>query len=117
MSTPEPVAVAKAFLAALADRDLATAGSYLDDDVTVEGPRARLRGAVQVLEAIRQFAETVTGVRVIAALGDDTQAMVLYDVETGSTGTLRVADHFVVRDGRITANLAVFAEIEDPRPV
>ncbi|QSB16626.1 nuclear transport factor 2 family protein [Natronosporangium hydrolyticum] len=107
-----PVEVARAFLDALAARDAATAASFLAPDVTFEGPQSRLQGREAVLEELRQFAETVTAVTVIAALGDEAEAMLLYDVDAGEIGRLRVADHFAVHDGRITANTAVFAALD-----
>jgi hypothetical protein len=53
------------------------------------------------------------GVEDRAALGDDQQAMVLYDLTTGPFGILRVTEHLAVRDGRIASSTLVF----DSHPV
>lgn len=97
----KPVEVAKAYLDAFAARDLA-------EDVTFDSPQVSLRGSVDVLAAAGQFAEAVIAVKLIAVLGDDEQAMLIYDMQTGPFGSLRAADHYQVREGKITANTLVF---------
>jgi hypothetical protein len=59
-----------------------------------------------------EFAQAVTGVSVLAVVGDDERAMVMYDMATGPFGTLRAVDHVVVRDGRIVSDTLVFDTYE-----
>jgi len=68
----------------------------------------RLSGAHDYLEAVGQFAQAVTGVKIISALGNDQQALVMYEMKTAAMGVLSAADHFVIADGRITTNKLVF---------
>lgn len=107
-----PAGVAVAFVEAFGRGDMAAVAGFLADDVTFESPRVALTGAAPVLEAMRQFAQVVTGVSVLAVVGDDDRAMIMYDMGTGPFGTLRAVDHLVVRDGRITADTLVFDTYE-----
>ena len=107
-----PAAVAVAFVEAFGRGDMTAVAGYLADDVAFESPRVALTGAAPVLEAMGQFAQAVTGVSVLAVVGDGDQAMIMYDMETGPFGTLRAVDHLVVRDGRITADTLVFDTYE-----
>jgi hypothetical protein len=105
---PAPVDVAVAFTRAWTSHDMAAAGQYVAEDVVFEGPMTQTTGAQAYLEALSRFAVTVTGMRMIAALGDDDGAMIMYEVETGQTGVLRAGEHFVIRDGLIHRDMLVF---------
>ena len=52
------------------------------------------------LVAVRQTAQMTSMVAVLAELGGDGEAMLLYDM-TLPIGELRVAEHFTVSEGRI----------------
>lgn len=106
--TTTPADVARAFIEAWGRQDLAAMRQWLADDMTFEGPTAQITGADAFLTAAAQFGQAVTGAEVLAVLGDDRQAIVMYDMRTGPFGTLRAADHLVVQDGKITADKLVF---------
>lgn len=103
-----PVEVAVAYIEAFGRRDMATAAQYVADDIEFESPMTRISGAPAYLEAVGQFAQGVTGVEIIGALGDDQRALVMYEMTTAPFGVLPAADHFVVADGKITVNRLVF---------
>lgn len=50
----------------------------------------------------------VTGLEIVAALGDDEQAMIMYEVTTGPFGRLRCGERITVRDGKIQTDLLAF---------
>jgi ketosteroid isomerase-like protein len=106
MSTPVDVAVA--YLEAWAGGDMTTVADHLAEDVSFEGPMAQATGAGAVLDAISGSAEMVTELKILAATGDDEQAIVMYDMVTAAFGTLRAAEHLVVSDGKIHASTLVF---------
>ena len=105
---PAPVDVAIAFTRAWTSHDMAAAAHYVADDVVFEGPMTQTTGAQAYLEALSRFAQTVTRMRLIAALGDDEGAMIMYEVETGQAGVLRAGEHFVVRESQIHRDMLVF---------
>lgn len=110
--THRPVDVARAFVEAFGRRDMAAVARYVADDIAFESPRAKANGAEGFLEAAGQFAQIVTRIDVIAAFGDNERALIMYDMETGPFGTLRAADHLVIRDGRIHEDTLVFDTYE-----
>jgi ketosteroid isomerase-like protein len=63
--------------------------------------------------ALQGFGSMVTSVDLLAVMSDGDEAMLLYDMTAGPVGTLRVAEHFTVADGRITR----IRQIHDTRPV
>jgi limonene-1,2-epoxide hydrolase len=103
-----PAEVASAFIEAFGRRDMTAIAGFLADDVAFESPRVALTGAEPVLAAMGEFAQVVTGVSVLAVVGDDERAMIMYDMATGPFGTLRAVDHLMVRDGRIVSDTLVF---------
>ena len=107
-----PAEVATTFVEAFGRGDMAAVARVLAEDVAFESPRVALEGAEPVLAAMGEFAQAVTGVSVLAVVGDDERAMVMYDMATGPFGTLRAVDHVVVRDGRIVADTLVFDTYE-----
>jgi ketosteroid isomerase-like protein len=110
--TSQPADIAVAYLEAFGSRDMTAAAGYIAGDIEFESPRGKLAGAASYLAAVGEFAQAVHGVDIIAVLGDDDRAMVMYDMKTGPFGTLRAADYFVVRDGKITSDLLVFDTFE-----
>ena len=52
--------------------------------------------------ALESFGSMVSNVELLAAMSDGNQAMLLYDLEAGPVGRLRVAEHFTVEGGKIT---------------
>jgi ketosteroid isomerase-like protein len=104
----KPIDAALAFLEAFAKQDLTTAARYLADDVEFVSPRLHLHGKADMLAAVGEFAQVVTGLDVIAAMADGDQVLVMYDMHTGPFGTMRAADHLIVVEGRITRDLLVF---------
>jgi SnoaL-like domain len=105
---PTPADVALAFTKAWTSHDMAAAAEYVAEDVAFEGPMTQTTGAKSYVEALGGFAQTVTGMRMIAALGDDEGAMIMYEVQTGPAGVLRAAEHFLIRDGQIKSDMLVF---------
>jgi limonene-1,2-epoxide hydrolase len=103
-----PVDVAVAFTRAWTSHDMAAAARYVADDVVFEGPMTQTTGAQAYLAALSRFAETVTGMQIIAELGDAEGAMIMYEVETGEAGVLRAGEHFVIREGKIHRDMLVF---------
>jgi hypothetical protein len=72
----------------------------------------RFADAKSYLAAMREFAGAVGAVNVIATVGDDDQAAVVYDMKTGPFGTIRAIEHFVIHDGRIQIDRLAFDTYE-----
>ena|SRR5579875_3272791 len=87
MSDSPAVAIARAHLEAWTTQDLDTARGNLAEDVQFYSPAANLVGITEYMDAPRglaQFARQVVpgSLRVIAAMGDERNALIMYEVST-----------------------------------
>jgi SnoaL-like domain len=104
-----PLAIAIAFTKAWTSHDMETAASYVAEDVEFDGPIAgHTTGIDAYMQGLSAFAPVVTGMRIIAAFGDDTQALIMYDLTTAPFGTLRTAELLTVKDGKIQEDKLTF---------
>ncbi len=100
MNEPKGLTVARAYHRAWSTRAFEDLDHYVGDDLRVEVPINSYRGKVDFLDAVRRTAQMATKVELLAELGGDDEAMLLYDM-TLPIAVLRVAEHFKVNDGRI----------------
>lgn len=112
MTTSAPVDVAVAFIEAFGTGDTDTIAGLVADDIVFESPRVQLSGSHDVLAAMSEFAQVVEGVDIVAALGDEEKAVVVYDMRTAPFGTMRAVDYLVIRDGKIQSDNLVFDTYE-----
>lgn len=109
-----PVAIARAFTEAWTSRDMDTAASYLAEDVVFDGPLGHVSGKKAYVESLNGLAQAmaVTGMRVVAVFGNDTQALIMYELITGRFGTLTCAKLLTFRDGKIQTDRLTFDSYE-----
>ena len=65
-------------------------------------------GKEPYLKGLTKLSEDVTGVRMIAAFGDEKQALLMYDLLTESSGALACAKHLTVSGGKIHSDKLTF---------
>jgi uncharacterized protein YndB with AHSA1/START domain/ketosteroid isomerase-like protein len=102
MSPHDAAEIARAYHERWTTRDFAGAAALLADTLVVEVPVNRYPTAEAFAAALASFGSTVTRVDLLAAMSTGHEAMVLYDLDAEALGTLRVAEHFTVEDGKIT---------------
>lgn len=100
--------LARAFTQAWASHDMDTAAGYLAEDVTFDGPVGHSVGKQAYVEGLSKFAQLVTGVKILAALGDDSQALIMYELATPKFGTLTSAELLTFHNGKIAADKLTF---------
>jgi SnoaL-like protein len=103
-----PLDVALASTEAWTSHDMDRAAKYVGEDVVLDGPMGHAQGVRGYMEGLTGLSKEVEDFRLIAAYGDDEQALLMYDLITRSYGTLTCAKHLVVRDGRIRRDLLTF---------
>lgn len=74
----------------------------LAPDLRVEVPISEYPTRESFARALVTFGATVGHVALLAEFARGDEAMLLYDMEVAGLGTLRVAEHFTVVDGKIT---------------
>ena len=104
----KPVDIAIAFTEAWTGHHLAAAAEFVAEDVVFDGPMQQSAGSGPYLKGLTGLARSVEGFRMIAAFGDDEQAVLMYDLITRPYGTLTCAKHFTIRDGKIHRDKLTF---------
>jgi len=90
-------------------RDMSTARSCLADDLDFQGPIDTFSSADEFIATLTGFAQMLTRVDVLQELFTDDGAALLYDCVTNSpAGTIRTAEFFGLRDGKIANIRLVF---------
>jgi len=111
--TSDPAVIVRAYHDAWTSKDFGMAAALLADDLAVEVPVNEYPTAESFAAALAGFGSTVTSVDLLAAMSDGDEAMLLYDLTAGPVGSLRVAEHFTVADGKIVR----IRQIHDTAPV
>lgn len=102
MDAQDTATVVRAYHDAWTRKDFVTARALLASPLAVEVPVNDYPTAESFAAALEGFGSTVTRVELLAAMTDGDEAMLLYDLAARPVGTLRVAEHFTVADGKIT---------------
>ena len=111
MTEPTNLAsIARAFTEAWTSGHFDTAAQYVTDDVVFDGPMGHTDGKVAYIEGLKGLSRFVglTGVNVLAAFGDDTQALIMYELLTSNFGNLLCAKLLTFRDGEIARDRLTF---------
>ena len=102
MNAHDTAAIVRAYHDAWAQKDYARATALLAGTLAVEVPVNDYPTAESFAAALENFGSMVSNVELLAAMSDGNEAMLLYDLQAGPVGTLRVAEHFTVEAGKIT---------------
>lgn len=103
-----PAALARSFTETWVRHDMDTAAGYLADDVTFDSPTSRSDGKDAYMQGLSMFARIVSGVTILAAFGDDTRALIMYELATAPYGAMVCAELLTFRDGKIAADVLTF---------
>jgi ketosteroid isomerase-like protein len=107
-STSPALEVALAYFQAWTGHDLDKAMEYVADDMVCDAPAGRLEGAAAFRGFMGPFVQILTGSQLIAAFGNDEQAVVVYDTETVPVKTAPAAECVTVTNGKITYSRFIF---------
>ncbi|TGQ71010.1 nuclear transport factor 2 family protein [Mesorhizobium sp. M00.F.Ca.ET.186.01.1.1] len=108
MTQTAPLDIATAFTKAWTGHDLEKAASFVAEDVVFDGPMQQSTGKEPYLKGLTKLSQDVTGIRMIAAFGDERQALLMYDLMTKSSGALSCAKHLTVSGGKIHSDKLTF---------
>ena len=100
-SAPDALQTARDYHDAWTSRDFARATSLLAGDLAVEVPINNYPTPESFGDALRGFGSMVERTRLLSALGNDIEATLIYDMDVVGLGTIRIAEHFAVHDGKI----------------
>jgi len=105
--------VVKDYHKAWTSGDMATARSFLADDLDFQGSVQTFRRADDFIVVLAQFQQMLRSVNVLQSLYSENGAALLYDCDTMSpAGVIRTAEFFTVGNGRILSIRLVFDPTE-----
>jgi len=88
--------------------DLDTAMTYVDGDIVCDAPAGRLEGAAAYRQFMAPFVAMLIRAELVAAFGDETTAVIVYDTETTLVESGPAAECVTVRGGRIVHSRFIF---------
>ncbi|HWX62796.1 nuclear transport factor 2 family protein [Bradyrhizobium sp.] len=99
---------ALAYFDAWSRKDIDRMMSHVADDIVCDAPSGRIEGAAAFREFWAGFMKMLNGARLIAAFGDETTALIMYDTETFPVKSAPAAEHLTMKSGKITACRIIF---------
>lgn len=99
---------ALAYHRAWTSHDFEQAMTYIGEDIVCQAPAGRLGGAEAFRSFMGPFAQTVTYSKLIAAFGDDTTAVLMFDTDTVPVKNAPGAECLTVSDGKISHMRIIF---------
>ena len=88
--------------------DFERAMQYVADDIVCLAPAGRLDGADAFRGFMGPFVEILTSSNLVAAFGDETTAVLMYDTDTRPVKDAPGAECLTVRDGKIVQMRIIF---------
>ena len=109
MSSSSPALdVAMAYFNAWTSQDMDLAMSYFADDVVCDAPAGRIEGTAAYRDFLGPFTQILQSAELIAAFGDDTKAVLIYDTRTLPVDSAPGAECLTVTNGKIVYNRFIF---------
>ena len=99
---------ALAYHRAWTNRNFEHATSYVAEEIVCQAPAGRLVGAEAFRGFMGPFVEILTRSNLVAAFGDDTTAVLVYDTDTAPVKDAPGAECHTVRNGKITHMRIIF---------
>jgi hypothetical protein len=118
----DALAIARAYHNGWTAGDFATAIALLSDQLQVEVPINDYPTMDSFAAALVRFGSQVKSVELLSEMAEGNQAMLLYDMQVVSLGTMRIVEHFTVADDKIVRlrqihDTALLGRLErDPLP-
>jgi hypothetical protein len=106
--TPAALGTALAYYHAWTGHDFDAAMAYIDPDIACDAPAGPLRGAAAFRGFMEPFSRIVRRADLLAAFGDDENALLMYDTDTVPVAGAPGAEWVTVRDGRIVHLRIIF---------
>lgn len=108
MTTGKALEIARAYVEAIANKDVDTILAISTDDVVCTSPMGQTTGRERFRAFHAGFARMITKLTVLAVHGDDQQAVVVYDAETHPVPHAVTAELIQVEDGKLASTVVIY---------
>ena len=103
-----PVQTALAYHQAWSNHDMDLAMTYIAEDIVCDAPAGRIEGAEAYRAFMGPFVKMLKSTKLLAAFGDDTTAMIMYDTQTALVESGPGAEWLTIKNGKIAYNRFIF---------
>ena len=100
--------IAKTYVEAIANKDVEKIMSVATDGIICRSPIGQTRGAESFRAFHDGFAKMIKKLTVIAAFGDDKEAVVMYNAETHPVPSAIIAEHLIIQNGKIASTEVIY---------
>jgi hypothetical protein len=100
--------VALAYYRAWTNRDFDLAMTFIADDIVCDAPAGRIKGAANYREFMGPFVQILKRAELLAAFGDETIAVLVYDTETVPVASAPGAECVTVEGDKIVYSRFIF---------
>jgi hypothetical protein len=100
--------VALAYYRAWTNRDFDLAMTFIADDIVCDAPAGRIKGAANYREFMGPFVQILKRAELLAAFGDETIAVLVYDTETVPVASAPSAECVTVEGDKIVYSRFIF---------
>ena len=107
-TTEKALTVARIYADAIASKDVNKIMSVSAEDVICTSPLGQIGGAAAFRGFQEGFAKMIKKVTVVAVFGDDEHAVIVYDADTHPVANAAVAEHLVVKNGKIASTRVIY---------
>jgi ketosteroid isomerase-like protein len=107
-SSSAALETALAYYRAWTRGDFERAMTYIAEDIVCQAPAGRIEGAEAFRGFMGPFAKILTRSELIAAFGDETKAVLMYDADTVPVKDAPGAECLTVRNGKISHLRIIF---------
>ena len=107
-SNGKALQIAKTYIDAIASKNVDTIISVSADDVVCTSPLGQITGVRKFREFQDGFARMIEKITILAAYGDDEQAVVVYYAATHPVANSIVAELLKVKNGKITSTEVIY---------
>jgi uncharacterized protein YciI/ketosteroid isomerase-like protein len=97
----EALSVVRAYHDAWTSKRFDQAAALLADELEVEVPINEYPTTESFAKALEAFGSMVERVHLLSRMSAGDEVMLLYDIDVQGLGTMRIAEHFTVKDGKI----------------
>lgn len=95
------MAIAKAYYDSWTNKEYDQADSLLDPKIQFEMPINHYDNKRDFMQAVRFTGDNATHIELLSIVGNETEAVLIYDFNFVAIGNIRIAEHFKINNEKI----------------
>jgi hypothetical protein len=98
----QPLKIALDYFKAWGSKEFDKAADCLSENISFEMPINSYTDKQAFVEAVKFTRAVSSEIKILAAFGNENEALLLYDMLLNPIGNMRIAEHFKIKNGKIT---------------